>query len=71
MENINLGVQKHQALLDRFNQLSARCSESLPAEEADRIMNELADVQGQIDAQNLWLVSSCLLYYNSSHLFSC
>lgn len=54
MDNINLGVQKHQKLLDRFYELSAKCSETLPENEMNRVIGELSDVQNKIDSLNLW-----------------
>eukprot|EP00607_Mallomonas_marina_P004918 CAMPEP_0182438988 /NCGR_PEP_ID=MMETSP1167-20130531/86152_1 /TAXON_ID=2988 /ORGANISM="Mallomonas Sp, Strain CCMP3275" /LENGTH=503 /DNA_ID=CAMNT_0024632567 /DNA_START=394 /DNA_END=1903 /DNA_ORIENTATION=- len=54
MDNINLGVQKSQQILDEFNQLSLKCGESLPDEEMSAVMDQLAQVQDKIDANNLW-----------------
>jgi energy-dependent translational throttle protein EttA len=54
MDNINLGVQKSQDLLDRFSELSAKCGEPLGDAEMDAVMTELTEVQNKIDAGNLW-----------------
>jgi len=54
MDNINMGVKKSQDMLDRFNELSAKCSESLSDADMAKVMDELADVQNEIDAGNLW-----------------
>jgi ABC-type bacteriocin/lantibiotic exporter with double-glycine peptidase domain len=37
MDNVNLGVKKSQDLLDRFNELSVKCGETLPDEEMDKV----------------------------------
>lgn len=54
MDNINIGVQKSQALLDRFNELSMKCAEPLDNNEMNKVMNELEEVQNTIEAGNLW-----------------
>ncbi len=45
-ENVMLGVAEKQAVLDRYNELAANWS--------DEIADELASLQDQIDAQDLW-----------------
>ena len=52
IDNINLGVKKSQDILDRFNELSAKCSEPLSDDEMSKVMDELAEVQDKIDAGN-------------------
>ena len=54
IDNINLGVQKSQDLLDQFNELSAKMSEPLEEGEMTKLMDEMASLQDQIDAGNLW-----------------
>lgn len=54
IDNINLGVAKSQEILDKFTELSMKCSESLPDDEMSKVMDELAEVQNKIDAGNLW-----------------
>ena len=54
IDNINLGVKKLQDILDRFSELSAKCAEPLDADEMERTMNELSELQDKIDAGNLW-----------------
>jgi sulfate-transporting ATPase len=54
MDNINLGVQKSQDILDRFTELSMKCGEALPDDEMARVYDELGEVQNKIDAGNLW-----------------
>jgi hypothetical protein len=51
MDNINLGVKKSQDLLDRFTELSLKCSESLSDVEMSAVMNELEDTQNKIDVK--------------------
>ena len=49
IDNINLGVLKSQQVLDRFTELSTKCSEALPDDEMARVMDELAEVQNKVD----------------------
>lgn len=49
IDNINLGVKKSQDLLDRFTELSLKCSEPLSDAEMADVMNELEDTQNKID----------------------
>ncbi len=45
-ENVMLGVARQQAILDRYNELAMNYS--------DETAEEMAQLQDQIDAQNLW-----------------
>jgi ATP-binding cassette ChvD family protein len=54
IDNINLGLKKSQDMLDKFNELSVKCGESLSPEEMDNVMSELAELQNIIDAGNIW-----------------
>jgi ATP-binding cassette ChvD family protein len=54
IDNINLGVKKLQDVLDRFSELSAKCAEPLEADEMEKTMSELSELQDKIDAGNLW-----------------
>jgi len=54
IDNINLGVEKSQKLLDRFNELSLKCAEPLGDDEMAQVMAELDEVQTKIEAQDLW-----------------
>lgn len=54
IDNINLGVEKSQKLLDRFNELSLKCAEPLGDDEMAQVMAELDEVQSKIEAQDLW-----------------
>jgi ATP-binding cassette ChvD family protein len=52
--NIMEAVADKRALLDRFDAVSARFSEELDEKETDALVQEQADLQEKIDAQNLW-----------------
>merc|ERR1711871_195003 len=54
IDNINMGVQKSLDLLDKFNELSVKMSEPMGDDEMASLMDELAKLQDQIDAGNLW-----------------
>jgi len=54
LDNINLGVRKSQELLDRFSELSAKCSEALSDLDMEKVMSDMTVVQDQIEAGNLW-----------------
>ncbi|BCW88697.1 Energy-dependent translational throttle protein EttA [Alphaproteobacteria bacterium SO-S41] len=49
-ENVMMGVAKKKALLDRYNEIAADYS--------DETADEMAQLQDQIDAQNLWDLDS-------------
>lgn len=53
-ENVMLAVQKKQAILDSFNEISMRFAEELSDEEMNRLMEEQGKLQDIIDAQDLW-----------------
>jgi len=52
--NVEEGVAETRALLDRFNELSAKMAEPLDGDEMDRVMTEFGEVQEQIDAADAW-----------------
>jgi energy-dependent translational throttle protein EttA len=52
--NVLQAVQQKQALLDRFNEINMKLGEPLEADAMEKLCDELARVQDQIDAQNLW-----------------
>ena len=54
LDNINMGVRKSLDLLDKFNELSVKMSEPMGDDEMATLMDELAKLQDQIDAGNLW-----------------
>ena len=53
-ENVMLAVQKKQAILDSFNEISMRFAEELSDDEMNRLMEEQGKLQDVIDAQDLW-----------------
>ena len=53
-ENVMLAVQKKQAILDSFNEISMRFAEELSDDEMNRLMEEQGKLQDIIDAQDLW-----------------
>src|SRR5881296_3420896 len=52
--NVEEGVAGTRALLDRFNTISDRLGEPLEPDEMERLLEEQAKVQDQIDAENAW-----------------
>jgi energy-dependent translational throttle protein EttA len=59
-ENVEGAVQDDRKLLERFDALSMKLGEDLSPEEMDRVMNEHAKVQDQIEARNLWDLDNTL-----------
>ena len=53
-ENVLEAVQPRRDLLDRFNELTAKCGEDLDPDAMDKVYAEMARVQDQIDATNTW-----------------
>ena len=52
--NVMEGVAAKQALLDRFNEVSARFAEEMTDAEMDDLIAEQGELQEQIDAADLW-----------------
>jgi ATP-binding cassette ChvD family protein len=52
--NVEEAVAPRRALLDRFNELSAKCAEPLDEGAMQKVYDEMARVQDQIDATNTW-----------------
>ncbi|WP_025899203.1 energy-dependent translational throttle protein EttA [Sneathiella glossodoripedis] len=52
--NVMDGVGEKKALLDKFNEISARFAEELTDDEMNNLIAEQGELQEQIDAQNLW-----------------
>ncbi len=48
------GVEHQQAKLDRYDEIWEQLSGDLSDEEADKLNNEVAQLQEEIDASNLW-----------------
>src|SRR5256714_48044 len=52
--NVEDGVAQQRAVLDRYNQLSLRLGEDLPAEEMEKVTDALQRTQDEIEAKGLW-----------------
>jgi ATP-binding cassette ChvD family protein len=52
--NVMDGVREQQALLDQFNQISARFAEPMDDEEMTRLLEKQGNLQERIDALGLW-----------------
>ncbi len=53
-DNVMEAVAPRRGLLDRYNELSAKCGEPLDEKEMEKVYAEMARVQDQIDATNTW-----------------
>ncbi|MCL4106847.1 UNVERIFIED_CONTAM: hypothetical protein GTU68_046241 [Idotea baltica] len=53
-ECVEEAVSESRAIMDRFNELSMKLGEDMSPEEMDKVLEEQAKVQDQIDAANLW-----------------
>lgn len=53
-ENVMAAVAPRRALLDRYNELTAKCAEPLDDDEMEKVYAEMARVQDQIEATNTW-----------------
>src|SRR3954467_8195438 len=58
--NVEEGVASTKALLERYDAVNAKLGEDLSPEEMDKVMDEQAKVQDQIDATNAWDLDSRL-----------
>ncbi|MGH7724564.1 MAG: energy-dependent translational throttle protein EttA [Candidatus Eiseniibacteriota bacterium] len=54
LENVEEGVAGTKALLDRFNAISAKFAEPMEPEEMEKLLEEQAKVQDEIEAKNAW-----------------
>jgi energy-dependent translational throttle protein EttA len=52
--NVMDGVREQQALLDQFNEISARFAEPMDDEEMNRLLEKQGNLQERIDALGLW-----------------
>src|SRR5437868_15278475 len=52
--NVLEGVKEQQALLDQFNEISARFAEPMSDEEMNRLLEKQGNLQERIDALGLW-----------------
>ncbi len=53
-ECLQQAVEDSRQVLDRFNELNMKLAEDLSPEEMEKVLDEQARVQDQIDAANLW-----------------
>lgn len=53
-ENIMVSLKERQALIDKFNEVSARFAEELSDDEMNAVIAEQAELQEKIDAANAW-----------------
>jgi ATP-binding cassette ChvD family protein len=53
-DNVQEAVAPRRKLLDRFNELSAKCAEPLDDAAMQKVYDEMARVQDQIDATDTW-----------------
>ena len=53
-ENVLEAVAPRRELLDRYNELAAKCSEPLEEDAMQKVYDEMARVQDKIDASNTW-----------------
>ena len=52
--NVEEAVADRRATLDRYNEINMRLGEPIEADEMEKLCDELAKVQDQIEAGNLW-----------------
>jgi ATP-binding cassette ChvD family protein len=52
--NVLDGVATQRAVLDRYNELSMKLGEDLPAAEMERVTDQLQKTQDEIEAKGLW-----------------
>lgn len=53
-DNVQDSVADRRGLLTRFNELTAKCAEPLDEDAMQKVYDEMARVQDQIDATNTW-----------------
>jgi energy-dependent translational throttle protein EttA len=54
LQNVEEGVAETKALLDRFNAISAQFAEPMDGDAMEKLLEEQAKVQDQIEARNAW-----------------
>ena len=54
LQNVQEGVAAKVAIVNRFNEISARFAEPMSDDEMEKLLAEQAKVQDQMDSQNLW-----------------
>ena len=58
--NVEEGVRRIKALLDRYDELNMKLGEDLSPEEMDKVLEEQGRLQDKIDAVNAWEIDSQL-----------
>ncbi len=58
--NVEEGVAKIKALLDRYDEINMKLGEDLSPEEMDKVLDEQGKLQDRIDAVNAWDIDSQL-----------
>ncbi len=53
-ENVMQAVAEHQAILDKFNEISMRFAEEMTDDEMNKLLEEQAKLQDKIDVDDLW-----------------
>jgi len=53
-ENVDEGVAETKALLTRFEEVSMKLGEDMPADKMDKLLEEQSRLQDQIEAANAW-----------------
>src|SRR5215467_4712359 len=53
-ENVDEGVAETRKLLTKFEDISMKLGEDMPADKMDKLLEEQAKLQDQIDAVNAW-----------------
>ena len=59
-ENVEEAVLPRRSLLERYNQLTAKCAEPLEEDAMQKVYDEMARVQDQIEASNAAITLSCV-----------
>ncbi len=54
LENVQEGVAAKMAIVNRFNEISARFAEPMSDDEMEKLLAEQAKIQDKMDAGNLW-----------------
>ena len=54
LENVQEGVAEKMAVINRFNEISAKFAEPMSDDEMEKLLSEQAKVQDKMDAGNLW-----------------
>ena len=52
--NVDQAVGKKRQLLDRFHEINMKLAEDIDADQMQKLCDQLAQVQDQVDTENLW-----------------